>query len=129
MGKKKISSKDGKLTAACIVRDIFGSVLRISLEKSIDMAEVLRYTLTPFPLSISQVDGTMLKSSKSTLMKMLEGRIETTAPVSVDVKIIDTMFFMHLQVNLPDSFAALAKQLLISIMRSKGTEIHCVTDK
>ena len=40
-GRKKVSNKDGKVVAACTIRDIFDNVLRLSLENSIDMAEVL----------------------------------------------------------------------------------------
>ena len=126
---KKISSKDGKLVAACMVRDIFGSVLRLSLENSIGMAEVLRYPLTPLPLSISHVDGTMLKAPKSTLLKYLEAKVKSDPPTSIDVTIIDAMFFMHLQVNLPDTFGGVAKYLLTSLMKFDGKEIHFVTEK
>ena len=52
--RKKISNKDGKVAAACI------NILRLSLENSIDMAEVLRHPLTPIPLSLSHVDGNIL---------------------------------------------------------------------
>ena len=115
-GRKKISNKDGKVVAACMVRDIFGSVLRLSLEISIDMAEVLRHSLTPVPLSFSHVNGTMLRSPKSALMKHLESKIKSSPPTSINVTIIDTMFFMHLQVNLSDTFGGIAKYLLRSLM-------------
>ena len=32
-GRRKILNKNGKVVAACMVRDIFGSVLRLSLER------------------------------------------------------------------------------------------------
>ena len=37
--RKMISNKDRKVVAACMVREMFGSVLRLSLENSIDLAD------------------------------------------------------------------------------------------
>ena len=36
-GRKKITLKDGKVMAACYLRDLFGSLLYLSLEKKIDI--------------------------------------------------------------------------------------------
>jgi hypothetical protein len=99
VGKHKIKGSDGKVVAACLVRDLFGSILYHSLEQKIDMAEVLKYPLTPVPLSLSHVNGTMLKSPKVTILKHLESKVTTTPPTSVDTTIIDASFFLHLQIN------------------------------
>ena len=128
-GRKKIDGKDGKVVAACMVRNIFGSALRLSLENSNDMAEVSRHPLTPVPLSLSHVDGTMLKSPKSALMKHLKSKVKSSPPTSINVTIINTMLFMHLQVNLPDTFSGIANYLLRSLMNHDCQEIHFVTDK
>ena len=93
------------------------------------MEEVLRHPLKPVSLSLSQVDGTMLKSPKSALMKHLESKVKSKPPTSINVTIIDAMFFMHLQVNLPDTFGGIAKCLLRSLMNHDCQEIHFVTDK
>ena len=71
-GKKKLGSKDSKLAQTCLIRDLFGSILYISLGRKVDMGEVLTYPLTPVPLSLSHVDGTMLKTDKSKLYDVLE---------------------------------------------------------
>ena len=42
-GKCKLRAKDGKLVAACLVRDLYGSTLYHSLEQKVDMTEVLNY--------------------------------------------------------------------------------------
>ena len=44
--------------------DLSGSILFLSLERKVDMAEVLSYPLTPVPLSLNRVDDTMLKTKK-----------------------------------------------------------------
>ena len=63
-GKQKIAVSDGKVLSACLMRDLFGRNLYISLQRNADMAQVLKYPLTPVPLSLSHVDGTMFKYTK-----------------------------------------------------------------
>ena len=122
--EEKRSKKDGKVVATCMVRDIFGRVLRLSLENSIDIVEVLRHPLTSVQSSLSHVDGTMLKSPKLALMKYLESIVNFTPPTSINVTIIDAMFFMQLQVNLSDTFGGIPKYLLRNLMNLDCQEIH-----
>ena len=70
-GKKKVL-KNGKVVSACLIRDLFGSILNISLEKKIDMGEVLSYPLTSIPLSLSHADGSIHKTPKSAILIHLE---------------------------------------------------------
>ena len=63
-GRRKLTSKDGKLLSACVVRDVFGILLSLSLEKKIDMEEVFQFPLTPYPLSMCHIDVTMQKTPK-----------------------------------------------------------------
>ena len=95
------------------------------------MAEVLKYLLTPVPLSLSHVDGTMQKIHKATLMKPLESEVTATPPPSINTTIIDASFVLHLQTSffLPSSFGAIAHMLLQKLMYVEGDVIHFVTDK
>jgi hypothetical protein len=52
--KKKITRKDGKVISACLIRDLFGSLLFLALQKQVDMNEVLKYPLTPLPLTLAR---------------------------------------------------------------------------
>ena len=63
-GTKNIKVGDCKIISACLIRDLFSSILFLSLERKVDMAEVLSYPLTPVPLSLNRVDDTMLKTKK-----------------------------------------------------------------
>ena len=65
-----------KIISACLIRDLLGSILFLSLERKVDMAEVLSYPLTPVPLSLCHVDDTMLKTKKSTLNSALEIKVQ-----------------------------------------------------
>jgi len=103
------------------MRDLFGNLFYLSLENKID--------LDLLPLSVCHVDGSMLKSPKSSLLKHLETRAESQPPVDVDVTMIDAMFFLHLHTNLPCSFKGVAHYLLTRICECKGTSIYFVADK
>ena len=120
---------NNKLMAVEMVRDLFGSILFLALQRKIDMAEVLSFPLTPTPLSLSHADGTMLKTQKSKLMEELESRIFSEKPNHVDVIIIDAMFFLHLWKDLPATFGTIARFLLIKAFAQKGNNIHLVYDK
>ena len=93
------------------------------------MAEVLSFPLTPTPLSLSHVDGTMLKTQESKLIEELESRIFSEKSNHVDVTIIDVMFFLHLWKDLPATFGTNARFLLIKAFAQKGNDIHLVFDK
>ena len=57
------------------------------------MADVLKYPLTPVPLPICHVDGSIRKTPKVALMRYLECKVSSLAPSKVDIKIIDASFF------------------------------------
>ena len=40
-----------------MMRDLLGSILVLSLQKKVDMLDVLRYPLTPLLLSLCRTDG------------------------------------------------------------------------
>ena len=43
VGKKILKRADGRLAEACLVRDLFGSILYLALGKKVDKAEVIKY--------------------------------------------------------------------------------------
>ena len=61
------------------------------------MEEVLSYLLTPFPLSLCQVDGLNKTTPKVKTLYELESRIPNDIPLNVGITVIDAMFFLHLQ--------------------------------
>ena len=93
------------------------------------MEQILRYPLTPVPLSISHVGGTMQNTPTSKLLQELEKRVATNLPTNADVTILDGMFFFHLLYQPPSTFAGLADHLLRQVFKQRGTEIHLVFDK
>ena len=65
------------------------------------MVEVLKFPLTPVPLSLCHADGSMQKTPKVKLLSELEVRMKTDIPTHIDVTVIDGMSFLHLLVDLP----------------------------
>ena len=127
-GTKNIKVGDGKTISACLIRDLFSSILFLSLKRKADMAEVLSYPLTPVPLSLSHVDGTVLKTKKSTLTSTLEIKVITRPPDIVHETVIDASFFLYLQYNLPSTFGQVAKVILSNIKKAKGNVILSIKD-
>ena len=72
----------------------------LSLKRKVDMAAVLSYPLTPVPLLLSHVDGTMLKTKKSTLTSGLKMKVITAPPDTVNETVIHASFFLYLQYDL-----------------------------
>ena len=129
-GRFKVSSaSEKKQLTVTLTRDLFGSILFRALQNKVDMGEVLKYLLTPVPLSICHPDGIMQKTPKSKLLVELEKRVNPRSPGTIDIKIIDGMFFLHLFVNLPATFGALATLIFKQVCKQKGNEIHLVFDK
>ena len=87
-------------------RDLFGSILFIALRRKVDMGMVLQYPLTPIPLSLCHVDGSMNTTSNSLLRQELEKRSATSDPSSIDVLILDAMFYLHLLPAFPCTYGA-----------------------
>ena len=93
------------------------------------MAEALSYPLIPVPLSVSHVDGTMLKTKKSTLTSALEMKVITRPPDIVHQTAINASFFVHLQYNFPSTLGQVAKVILSNIIKAKENVIHFIFDK
>lgn len=70
-------------------RDLIGQFLCISLKKSLDIDKVLSYPLTPVPLSMCHIDGSICKTNEAILLKVLEQQIEAHVPQRTDVKVFD----------------------------------------
>ena len=93
------------------------------------MGEVLKYPLTPIPLSLCHVDGTLQKTQKSKLLTDLEGIIVHTEPRSINVTIVDAMFFLHLINDPPTTFGDISKFILRRLCKLESDQIHLVFDK
>lgn len=122
------TSKDQKLKKIVMERDLMGRLLFLSLEKQIDLQEVLTYPLTPIPLSLAHLDGTMLSTDKSVLMRTLETKVQSSDPKDIECTIVDGMFFLHTMGDLPPTFGGVARSVLTKLCKLPGRDIHVVFD-
>ena len=90
-----LKKKDGKVTEVKMERNLFGRLLCIALGKKIDIGEVLRYPLTPVPLSMCHLDGTMASTKKDVLATRLEKMVTSLPSPYIDCHVIDGMFFLR----------------------------------
>ena len=81
------------------------------------------------PLALSHVNGSMLTTKKSLLMRNIEDRMITIPLFVTDQTVIDASLFLYLQKDLPVMFGKIAIVLLRKIMDFDGIIIHFVTDK
>lgn len=65
----------------------------ISLQRKIDIAQVLKYPLIPVTLSWSHLGGTMLSSPKSVILIYLKTKGAMKTLDEIDVQITDAAFF------------------------------------
>ena len=72
--KTKVPGKDVILKAD---RRLFGNMVLVATSRNLDMRDVLKHPLGPLPWALSNCDGTLKKTNKSTLARHIESR---TAP-------------------------------------------------
>ena len=94
------------------------------MQQKIDMAENLKYLLTPVPLWLCHVDGSVNSNLKSNLLNHFDSQFVTFLPWSIDATEIDAAFFLYLQVNPPDTFREIAGSILDHIIGYSGNAIH-----
>lgn len=84
-------------------RDLFGRLLALSLDTSIDLEKVLCFPITPMPLSLCHMDGSLNKTDKSVLIHELEKQIEDVVqpPSKIDLVIVDGFFFLNTFKEIP----------------------------
>jgi hypothetical protein len=96
-------------------RDMLGKLLMISLNQKLDIGLVLQYQLTPVPLVISHLDGTVNSADKAVLYKNQEKRVDSVGPKLIDVYIVDGFFFLHLlDSNIPLTYEDIARFILVN---------------
>ena len=91
-GKRKIWGAEAIIEAS-LIRDLFGSILCLSMQQKRDMAEVLKYLLTLVPLYLSHVDGSVNSTPKSNLLSYINSQFVAVPPSSIDITIIVAAFF------------------------------------
>ena len=87
-------------------RDLFGRMLAISMNANTYIEKIITYPLTPVPMAMCHLDGSIFKTDKSVLLKLLEKNVESQAPTYTDVSIIDGFFLVHCIKDFPKTFGS-----------------------
>ncbi|CAF4875177.1 unnamed protein product [Pieris macdunnoughi] len=93
--KKKKLTLGNKVVELRMQRDLFGRMLGISLTHKVDIEKVLAFPLTPMPTSMCHPDGSICKTDKSQLAKLIEKKLDNTIdrqPSTFDVCLVDGFF-------------------------------------
>ena len=86
------------------------------------------FPLTPIPLSLAHVAGSMNNTDTSKLLHKLKAVVGSTPPSEgVDVTLVDAMFVRHMMVNLPIMFGDLA-HLMMQMLREMSPRVDFICD-
>lgn len=127
--KRKYTAADGKIKEMTLERDHFAKLFCLALQNKLDVSAILSYPLTPLPLALCHIDGTMNKTTKSVLVDILEQVVDHKQPVAVDAVIFDGFLILRSLVVVPKTFGQISNLLLQKITAHEGTNIHLVFDQ
>ena len=109
-------------------RDLFGRLLGVAVDQKLDMGEVFRFPLTPMSLSLCHLDGSIYKTDKSALLKLLESQIESCEPSYVRLIVVDGFFVLHTIKEIPVQYGKIASKFLNVFLNHDAKEIAVMFD-
>ena len=121
---KKVTSKStkGKLVAMKNSKILFAKMLLIAKSRNLNIEDVLKYSLRPFPSSLATLEGDLIKTQKSKLLQAVENEADsptvTGFPDGYNACVLDAFAILQTLTPLPDSFGELSKQLLVKVINS-----------
>ena len=93
--RSKVKGKDEKIVELKTTRDLMGRLVYLACTSNIELEMLFRFPLTPVPLSLASIYGTVKKTPKYKLSKYLEDLIKHREPTTVDAVIYDAMFIVQ----------------------------------
>ena len=122
---KNIKEAQLKCTSA-----LLGRIAFIAARSNIDLEYVFSFPLTPVPLSMCQVDGTMAHTDKSKLSNILEETVsDHGSPTFVGTHIIDGNFQFHcMSPDQPATYGELSRNILVTCLAYKSRRIDITFD-
>ena len=114
-------------------RNLFARLLVIGQSRHMDLRELLIHELGPLPWSLASCDGSLAKTNKAALSKLLEDGVEClpSLPDQTTAVIMDAMAVLQTLVRVPDKFSELAEMVMTIILAEAGeaTRIDFVGDQ
>ena len=103
-------------------RSLLARLLVIGQSRQMDLKDLLSHELGPLPWSLASSDGSLAKTNKAILSKLLENGVEClpTLPDLTTAVIIDAMAMLQTLVRIPDRFSELADMVMTRILIEAG---------
>ena len=114
-----VKNTKNEIVAIKSTKDLFAKLVLLARSREIDMQEVLKYSLRPFPSPLSTYDGNMVKTQKSKLLEILEKNANVECIASVPGKsclIIDAMAMLQALKSVPETFDTLSLTIFKTII-------------
>ena len=137
---QKRPSKSSKLNLLKHDKNMFSRLLVAIKSRNINLQEVLRFSLGPISYSLASADGSLAKTNKAVLLKVIEQEVPNNrhiieAPPQGSALMIDGMAVLQcLKVaKIPPTFKELAQMILEMIVKImllyKSNRVDFVTDR
>lgn len=110
-------------------RDLFGSLLLLSVKRSVDIEKVLAYPLTPIPLSLCHIEGDIRKTEKLALIKALKNEAKQEPIEHPDVVVHDGFLLLSSMKDVPLTMANIAKKFLQMVTNTEASIVVLVFHK
>lgn len=118
---KKTVNQGGKSFVLRADRNLFARLLVIGQSRQIDLRDLLTHELGPVPWSLATYDGSLAKTNKSALAKLLEDGVEILPNLpNASAVIIDAMALLQTLPRIPDRFIDLADLILSAVIKQAG---------
>ena len=114
-------SKNGNVVALKNSKKLLAKMLLIAKSRDLDMEDVLKYSLRPFPAPLATMEGNLVKTCKSKLLSIIEAESKEAYVENVDGDsaiplIIDAMAVLQTMKLTATTFGKLAEGLLAKII-------------
>ncbi|XP_053595716.1 uncharacterized protein LOC128667953 [Microplitis demolitor] len=127
---KKSVKSGNKVQEIQMQRDLFGRLLGLSLDYKIDMEKILCYPVTPLPMSMCRLDGSLHQTDKSAIVNCFEKQHKCTdAPKTFDIVIVDGFFLLHTMHDIPATFGGISKKIMNILTAFKALRVDIVFDQ
>ena len=101
-------NKKGELVALKNSKILFMKMLLVAKIRNLEMENVLKYSLRPYPCSLATTEGGLVKTAKAKLLYAVEQEVEraTVSDLPVDSKacILDAMALLQTLTAVPATF-------------------------
>ena len=116
----KVKAKNGKgeVIALKNSKDLFAKMILLATSRHLDMREVLKYSLRPFPLPIATAFGGLAKTTKARLLHVIEEAVVNPYVEAIqgnNAVMIDGMALLQTLSTIPATFKELANMVLMQI--------------